>query len=178
MDNLLGMVQEYAQKLINDDNSVPAEKKELTAQHLAGSLVDELKDQVAKGNITQLLDIFSKKDTTVGAPAMNNIQNSVVSSLAQKVGLSSSSASSLVSSILPSIMGLLGKKASDPNDKSLDFNSLLGMLGGNGGFDFNSIMNKLDTDHDGFGLDDVTRLFSQGGEGGGILGTLGKLFGK
>ena len=98
--------------------------------------------------------------------------------MSQKVGLNSSLASSLASSVLPSIMGLLGKKASDPNDKSLDFNSLLGMLGGKGGFDFNSIMNQLDTDHNGFDLNDVTRLFSQGSSGGGILGTLGKLFGK
>jgi len=175
MDDLLGMIQGYAQKLINDDNSVPAEKKGLAAQSLAGSLVNGLKDEVSKGNITQLLDIFSKKDTTVGASAMNSIQSSVINSLSQKVGLSSSSAGSLVSSILPSIMGILGKKAGDPNDKSFDFNGIFQMLGGKG-FDFNSIMSKLDTDNNGFDLNDVTRLFSKGS--GGISGILGKLFGK
>lgn len=176
MDDLLGTIQEHAQKLIDDDNSIPAEKKGLAAQNLAGSLMNGLKDEISKGNITQLMDIFSKKDTTVGASVMSNIQNSVISSLSQKVGLNSSLATSLASSILPSVLGHLGKKASDPNDKSFDFNSIFQMLGGKGGFDFNSIMNKLDTDHNGFGLEDITKLFSNE-SGGGIAGMLGKLFG-
>lgn len=79
---------------------------------------------------------------------VSSIQTSVVSSLSEKVGLSKEVAGSIAATVVPALLQLLSKKSGDSND-SFSFESL---------------------------LESFTGGSSQ--NGGGILGSLGKLFGK
>ncbi len=178
IENLMNLVQGFSQQAVAGESAIPSEQKGAVTQVIASSLVDGLMSEFSKGNITGLMDIFSKKTTTTGSPVMNGIQGYVVSMISQKTGISPAIAGGIASAVVPMIMNSLGQKAADPNDKALDFNGLFQSLaGGNlGGLDVNSLMNRLDDDNDGFGLDDVVRLVSN--NKGGIMGALGSLFGK
>ncbi len=171
LDNLMDIVKGFSQKAVSENASIPDDQKAAASHSLSTSVVEGLKDQVAQGNLTDLFDIFSKKETATGNPALTGIQSSAQAALSQSTGISGGNVSSMVTHVL----GMLGKKAGDPNDQGLDFNGLFGSLSGGklGGIDLNNAMSRLDDDHDGFGLDDVSRLFS----GGNILGKLKGLFG-
>ncbi len=79
---------------------------------------------------------------------VSSIQTSVVSSLSEKVGLSKEVAGSIAAAVVPALLQLLSKKSGDSND-SFSFDSL---------------------------LESITGGSSQ--KDGGILGSLGKLFGQ
>ncbi len=182
LENVLGdLVSQYSRSAISGNASISEDKQNDIVQVLSESLLGGMKNQVSQGNVAGLLDIFSSKTTTsIGNPILNGIQSSAASMLSQRIGLNPMIANGIVSTIVPMVMSSLGKKANDPQDNSLDFNDLIKSIGGGsamGGIDLNSIMNRLDDDNDGFGIDDVVRAVS-GTQKGGIFGMLGGLFGK
>jgi hypothetical protein len=71
---------------------------------------------------------------------------------------------------------LLGKEKKKAVKKDSDLGDLLGSGGGLGGLLGSVLGGATDGEDDGFGLDDVVDMAS--GNKGGLLGTLGKLFGR
>lgn len=100
----------------------------------------------------------------------------VENGLSNKAGISSSSMSKILAMVAPIVMGYLGKQKKQNNINSSGgisdlLTSVVGSLGGNGsgGLDIGDILSMVG----GF-----TGKSNSGGGAGGILGTLGKLFGK
>lgn len=143
LDEILKLVKNQALGAVSNNAGVPDDKKDAAVETTTSAVVDGLKNQLSFDNISSLTGLFTGGDAA-GHPVASSIQDNVVSSLSQKVGLSKEVAGSIASAVVPALLALLSKKSGDSND-SFSFESLI-------------------------------KSFSGGN--GGILGTLGKLFGK
>jgi hypothetical protein len=155
LDQLLGLIQEHSQEAIVQNPAVPNEHNADVMQTLMGSITGGLQEHAQNGNVQGIMGLLSGASGT-GSGLMNNpivssIAQNAIGAIMQKFGLSNGTAGGIVSSVLPSVLGGLINKTSNPGDSSLDFNSVLGSLMGGGsaatanaggqssGFDFNQI---------------------------------------
>jgi uncharacterized protein YidB (DUF937 family) len=129
LDKIMDLVKDQALEAITNNAGVPAEKREAAVETTTSSILDGFKDQLTPGNITNLLGLFGGNSNASNA-LTSSIQSSVVSALAQKVGLDKNVANGIASTVIPAIMGLISKKNDDPND-SFDLGDILqSALGG------------------------------------------------
>jgi hypothetical protein len=177
LENLINVVEQCAQGAVAQNNDIPADQKDVAAKTIASSVVDGLKNHVQQeGGVMGLLSLFSKTPSAGGSPAMSGIQSVVVNEISKKIGVSPVIASGIVAAALPMVLKTLGNKAGDPQDKSIDFNSLIQAIGGGqhvGNVDVNSVMQRVNDDKDSFGLNDVAKML---GGAPGLMGMLGGLF--
>lgn len=208
LEQLMGLIQENSQEAVVKNPAIPNENNNDVMQTLLGSITGGLQQEAQNGNIGGIMGLLSGKAAQSGGsnlmsnPIVSGIANNAIGSIMEKFGLSNSTAAGLVSSVLPAVLNSFINKTSNPNDSSIDFNSILGSLmggggasavsglqgGGGGGFDFNQIGYALAD-----GKLDMNDLMRIGGSlmGGGnaapsqpqnggldIGGLLGGLFGK
>lgn len=64
---------------------------------------------------------------------MSNITQQVGTQLMKKFGLDSNAVSSVVSSLIPTVLGKLSQKTNDPNDNSFTMDGIINALGSGGG---------------------------------------------
>lgn len=144
LQNLLPVIKDVVLDKVGNNSEVPSDKKDL--------VVDVASNSLAKGftdNLGDLAGLFTGA-TNSNSSITDKIQDSVINSLIEKTGLSSGTAGSIISGILPLVINALKDK----------FTS-----GDNNGFDLGSIIDSLGKDSD-----------SKGGLGD-IAKSLGKLFG-
>lgn len=130
LDNIIDLVKNQVLGTIENDPEVPADKKGAAIEATTSSIVDGLKSQLTTDNLSNLMGLFggdSNSDTIT-----NSIQESVVSALSEKVGLSKETARSIASAVIPAIIGLISKKNNDPND-SFNLESLVESVTGKKG---------------------------------------------
>jgi hypothetical protein len=155
LDQLLGLIQENSQEAIVQNPAIPNEQNADVMKTLMGSITGGLQEHAQSGNVQGIMGLLSGASGT-GSGLMNNpivasIAQNAIGAIMQKFGLSNGAAGGIVSSVLPSVLGGLISKTSNPGDSSIDFNSVLGSLLGGGsaataangaqasGFDFNQI---------------------------------------
>ncbi len=142
-----------------------------------GSILDNLSGFLGSG------------DTSDGDGILSHIlggkRSTVESAISKQTGVNSSQVSSILTMLAPVIMGYLGKqtKSSGNVTNSSGLGGLLGgLLGSSGSASGGNILSSiLDQDGDGqVGLNDAIAAVSGKGKssGGGLLGMLGRLFGK
>ncbi|MFV0418416.1 MAG: DUF937 domain-containing protein [Dysgonomonas sp.] len=120
LDSIIDLVKGEALSAITNNDNVPADKRDAAVEATTSGIVDGLKSQFSSGNLSNILDIFGGSGGNT-ASLTSSIENSVVSALSQKVGLSPSVASSIASVVIPAVVGLISKKHNDSNDSfSLD----------------------------------------------------------
>nr|WP_295928309.1 DUF937 domain-containing protein [uncultured Dyadobacter sp.] len=202
LEQLFDLVQQNSQQAVVQNADVPNEHNEEVIQTLMGSITGGLQQHAQSGNLGGLMGLLAGNSGTSSSSLMNNpivasIATNAIGAIMQKFGMNSQTAGSIVSSVLPGVLGGLISKVSNPGDSSIDFNDILGGLTGksaapvqgqSSGFDFNQIGyamadGKLD-------MNDLVRvggsMFGGGGtqagqssQGGGIDlgGMLGGLFG-
>ena len=169
-DYILSLVKENAGSAIINNNDVPSEKNDAVIETTMHSIVDTLKNAVQSGNVSDVMSLFNNGGSNVAAnPLAQNMQGNLIQNLMQKFGLNSSQAGGIASSIIPAVLGKLVHKTNDPNDKSFDLSSILSHFGG-GNFDVGSVLNK-------FGLGGSNKPGEEN-KGGGLLDSLGGMFGK
>lgn len=155
LEQLMGLIQDQSQEAIVNNPAVPNQQNNEVMQTLMGSIMGGMQQQAQSGNLGGLMGLLSGKDATPGSSSlMNNpivagIASNAISSIMQKFGMSNSTAGGIVASVLPGVLSSFINKTRNPNDNSLDFNSILGGLLGGGatapagaqtsGFDFNQI---------------------------------------
>lgn len=159
LDNLINLVKEHAGEAIINNTAVPNEKNDAAIQTTASSIVETLKGQVSKGNISDLAGLFSGKSGG-SAGIVDAVKGNVSKELASKLGIDSNAASGIAASLIPIVMKSLAKKTNDPNDKSFDLGGIVNSLGGNA-----QVLNT------------VTGMLG-GQKAGGIMGMVKGLFGK
>lgn len=207
LEQLMGLIQENSQEAVVKNPAIPNENNNDVMQTLLGSITGGLQQEAQNGNISGVMGLLSGKATQSGSsnlmsnPIVSGIANNAIGSIMEKFGLSNSTAAGLVSSVLPAVLNSFINKTSNPNDSSIDFNSILGSLmggggtsavsglqGGGGGFDFNQVGYAL---ADGkLDMNDLMRIGGSLMSGGNaapskpqdsgldIGGLLGGLFGK
>jgi hypothetical protein len=160
LDNLSQLVKESAQDAIVNNPDVPNEQNEAAIQAASGSIFDTLKDHLASGNLSGLLDAFKGGDA-----ANSDVAQQATSSFTDKLagmGINADSAKSIAASIIPGILDKFVNKTNDPNDSS---------------FDIKDVLSKISGPDGKFELSDLTNLFtSKEGETGGIMDKLKGLF--
>ena len=108
-------------------------------------------------------------------------EENVAQAVSKSSGIDLGSAMNILKVAGPFLMGALGKqtKAAGVSDQGGLGDLLGGMLGGSGGKEEQSLVNKLlDADGDGSVIDDVAGMLLGGNKSGGLGGLLGGLFGK
>ena len=133
LDNILNLVKEHVGDIISQNSDVPEEKKgqavEATTHAIKSGLLD---------NISGLTGLFTGNgDSSI----INKVENVVSNTLTSKVGLSAVTASSIASSVVPTIINAISGKIQDPNDKGFNLESVIGALtGGKDG----GLLNKIE----------------------------------
>lgn len=154
LDNILNIVREKATDVISGSTAVPEEKKQQTVETTANALADGLKQNLNINNLSGLSSLLNGGSAPVNNPIVNNIKSTVVNELTQKVGLSQGIATTIATTVISAVMSSFSKKVNDPNEKGFNLESLVGALSGG---------NK-------------TASAATADSGGGLLGSLGKLF--
>lgn len=153
LEQLFDLVQQNSQQAVVQNADVPNAHNEEVMQTLMGSITGGLQEQAQSGNLGGLMGLLAGNSGTSSSSLMNNpivasIATNAIGAIMQKFGMNSQTAGSIVSSVLPGVLGGLISKVSNPGDSSIDFNDILGGLTGkstapaqgqSSGFDFNQI---------------------------------------
>lgn len=138
LDKIIDLVKNQVTDTVNEIPGIPQEKKTETVKATANSLVDWLKSYVTPDNIASFTSMlgFGKSGGSPSAAqnyaATNNLESNIVSALTSKVGLDSSVAKTIASSVIPAVMSLFKKKVDDDNEPGFNLESLIGSFSGKG----------------------------------------------
>lgn len=188
IDQLLSLIQENTQDAVVKNTSVPDEHNEEIQKEILNSIQGGLSSAISGGNIGGVMDLFSQganAQNVAGSPMVNNISQNLIGTLGQKFGLSKEVSENIVASVLPLVISQFTKKVADPNDTSIDMNSVVKAATNNkkaSGVDFNDILGKF-SQGKGAELDlgsIAGSLLSGGSEksGGGIINIISGFFKK
>ncbi len=177
----MNLVQQQSGQAVVQNAAIPNEKNNAVMQTITESIMGGLGQQAQGGGLGSLLGMLTgggqgAQDNTV----TNGVQQHVEQSLMQKLGISPAVAMSVASAVVPMVLSKLMHKASDPNDNSVDGNSIMGAATGNQGVDWMGMAGSAMADGK-LDMNDFMRIAGQqggGGGGGGLGGMLGGLFGK
>jgi hypothetical protein len=88
----------------------------------------EVKNSMLDGGLDTVMNLFSNKPNNSGANLLqSNITQGIVSGLIQKIGLNSSTASTIAGIAVPLLMNLITKKNNEtPEDDTSPLNALFG----------------------------------------------------
>lgn len=106
----------------------------------------EVKNSMLDGGLDTVMNLFSNKPNDSGANLLqSNITQGIVSGLIQKIGLNSSTASTIAGVAVPLLMNLITKKNNEtPEDDPSPLNALFGgndSMGNLGGNLLNNLLN-------------------------------------
>lgn len=168
LEQLLDVIKQNAGEAIINNSAIPNDKNNAVIHEIGSSLAKGLSQAVASGNLQDIAGLL-KNGSNVSAlasnPLVNNIISGVVKQVSEKFNLPASTVQSIATSLIPTVLSQFSKKVNDPNDKSIDLNSVITALGGKGGFDIAGLAGQI--------------LGGGGKSKGGLLGgLLGKFIGK
>lgn len=148
LDTIIDLVKSQFSDTVKNNPEVPSDKKDEVVNTATSSLMDGLKSSFTLDNLSSLTSLFgSSNGLSSNNSLISTLQNTVVSSLAEKVGINKNIANSIASVAIPAILSKFQNKVDDPNESDFNIESLI-------------------------------KSFSGDSNGGGILGTIGSLFGK
>lgn len=202
LEQLLKIVQESSQQQVVQNEQVPNELNSQVQEVISDTIQSGLSSVLSGGNIGSVLELFSsgaKQQKVEGNPITNMIMDQVGNVIAQKFNLSPEIGKMIASSVVPAVMTGFAQKVADPQDNSIDMNSVMGVLLGGGskeeapaqvadsGINFNDLLQDLTTGKKSTNdLADLagTLLGSRASAGAkeqtgadGLLGALGKMLG-
>jgi uncharacterized protein YidB (DUF937 family) len=133
LNQILEIVKQNAGDAIIKNPEVPNAKNNQAIKIASDSLFKGLKSQAASGNLNNVLDVFKGGGNVSSNPIMAGLTSNVANELSKKLGINQAAANSIVSTLLPLVLGQLSRKTNDPNDKSIDLQSITKVLSGKGG---------------------------------------------
>lgn len=188
LETLMNLVREHAGSAVASNPAVPKEQNENVMQTVASSILGGLGQQAQGGGLSNIISMMTNGGQNVQqSPVTQGVQQHVEQNLMQKLGISPQVAMSIATAVVPIVLSKLMHKAADPNDTSVDANSMLGAATGQQGTDWMGMAQSAMADGK-LDMGDLMRVFNgQGGQsapgnqqssGGGLGGMLGGLFGK
>jgi hypothetical protein len=184
-EQLTQLAHQFGQNAVVENDAIPNEKNEAVINEASTSVVSGLQKMIADGNVDQLAVLFQGNNAEDSSnPAVQKLTQQLSGNLGEKLGINSSTAASVASTLIPKILSALVGKAKDPNDSSFEISDIIGAISGNG--DNSGIMDAISKYGGQFGLDqnadgkvDINDAMSAlTKNGGGLGGALGSLFGK
>ncbi|OZI05161.1 hypothetical protein BWI93_26820 [Siphonobacter sp. BAB-5385] len=191
LDQLLNLVKNNSQEAIVNNPAIPEQQNEAAQTTIFTSIVQGLQGEAAKGNISGLMELFSGRQAVQQSPIVSGISQNAIGSLMDKFGISGSVAQNIVGAIVPMVLSTIIGKLNNPNDTSVDANSMMGSLlagtdANTGGFNFNQVgaaladgkLDMNDLKNIGGSLFGSSNDKNDKNNEGGLGGMLGGLFGK
>ncbi len=184
-EQLAQLVQEFGQDAVVKNNAVPNEQNEAVMNEAGSSIFSSLQKMASEGGIEQLASLFQGNNAQdSNNPTVKSLTEQLSGSLGEKFGLNDATSSGVAGSMVTKVLGSLVNKVKDPNDKSFEISDLIGALTG-GGAQTSGILEAISTYGVKFGLDqngdgkvDMEDAAAATKGSGGMIGMLGKLFGK
>ena len=168
IENLLNLVTQNAGQAIIQNPAIPNERNNDAIQTVTNSIVNGLQGQLQQGNAQQLIGMLAGQQNVQDNPIVNTIAQGAAANLMSQFGIQNQQAQQIVSSLLPVVMQQLVQKTNDPRDSSFDLNGIVSSLsGGQVPSDIGGIVNQFVGG----------QAQAQGGLGG-LIGGIGKLFGR
>ena len=179
-ETLMNLVQQNAGSAITNNPAIPNEQNHSAMQTVAESIMGGLGQQAQGGGLGNLMSMVTGGGHNVqDNPVTQGVQQNVEQSLMQKLGISPGVAMSVAGALVPMVLGKLMNKAADPNDSSVDGNSIMGAATGQQGTDWMGMAGSAMADGK-LDMNDFMRMAggqTGGNSGGGLGGMLGGLFG-
>lgn len=176
----MNLVKQQSGQAVINNPAIPNDQNDNVMQTVASSIMSGLGQQAQGGGLGNLLGMVVNGGGNVqDNPVTQGVQQNVEQSLMQKLGISPQVAMSVAAAVVPMVLGKLMNKAADPNDSSVDGNSIMGAATGQQGVDWMGAASSAMADGK-LDMNDLMRVMSgqQGGQAGGGLGSmLGGLFG-
>ncbi|WP_020598258.1 DUF937 domain-containing protein [Spirosoma panaciterrae] len=174
-ETLMNLVQQQAGQSVINNPAIPNSQNESVMQTVASSILSGLGQQAQGGGLGNLLGMVVNGGNVQQSPVTQGVQSHVEQNLMEKLGISPQVAMSVAGALVPMVLSKLMHKASDPNDSSVDGNSILGAATGQQGIDWMGMAGSAMADGK-LDMNDLLRVATQQG-GGGLGGMLGGLFG-
>jgi hypothetical protein len=149
LDNLLDLVKQHAGDAIINNPAIPNEHNDEVISSATSSIVDGLKNAVSSGNIGDITSLFNGGNVA-NSSILQNIQGGFAGDLMNKFGIDTTSASSIASNLIPTVLQKFVNKTNDPNDSSFDLQGILSHIGG-GNLDIQSLIGKFTGGQEGVG---------------------------
>lgn len=180
LEQLLNIIQQQGQQSVVNNPAVPNEHNNEVLGDAGNSIMSGLQQALAGGGLSQVMRMFGQGgsgniSSMLNNPLVQQIIQQFTGNLTGKYNVGASQASQLSESLIPQVLSGLAGKVNDPNDSSVDINSVMRSLSGESasGIDFQSVLNKfqgggLDADGDGdTDLQDIIAKVSGGAKTGG-----------
>ncbi|GAB4036533.1 hypothetical protein [Spirosoma gilvum] len=173
-ETLMNLVQQNAGQSVINNPAIPNSQNDNVMQTVASSILSGLGQQAQGGGLGNLLGMVVNGGNVQQSAVTQGVQQHVEQSLMEKMGISPQVAMSVAATLVPVVLSKLMHKASDPNDSSVDGNSILGAATGQQGVDWMGMASSAMADGK-LDMNDLMRVATQ--QGGGLGGMLGGLFG-
>lgn len=174
----MNLVKQNAGSAITNNPAIPNEQNNSAMETVVQSMMGGLTQQAQGGGLGNLLGMVVNGGSNIqDNPVTQSVQQNVEQGLMEKLGISPQVAMSIAGSLVPMILGKLMNKAADPNDSSVDGNTILGAATGQQGTDWMGMAGSAMADGK-LDMNDFMRVAGgQLGGSGGLGGMLGGLFG-
>ena len=191
LENLFNLIKEQGVNDVINNPVIPNEKNDAVIGDATTSVAESFQGVLAGGGLQRILSLFGGnantdlKSSLFNNPIVGNIITNFTNKLTTNHGIDGHQASSIANNLIPGVISSLISKTNNPNDRSFDFNSIIGSLtggttGGGNGIDLQGLMGKitsgsLDANGDGHvGLEDIISKVSgaaqqQQTSGGGLF---------
>ena len=164
LEQLLKLVEQNAKQPIIENKALPDQFNNAAIKEVTNQIFNIMKSQVAQGNMAQIVSMFQTgagRSSVGGNPVVAVMISSVTNSLTSKFGIQGEVAQGIASSIVPTVIGQVIKKANDPHDIDFDLQQMMRGMSGNNTLDISGMIGQ-----------------SPKGAIGSIGNVFGKLFGK
>ncbi len=129
---------ELLQKFTKGEQSIPEDKVDDAVGLAKDNMLETVKDEVQRGNLNGLLDLFKDKQNVASHPIVTNMIMKYAGDLGAKLGIPPNMATTIANFAIPFILKKIMGKA---EEQGVDQNALMGMLGGSmGGGDMGNLM--------------------------------------
>ena len=179
-ETLMNLVKQQSGDAIVNNPAIPNSQNDDAMQAVSSGILGGLQQQAQGGGIGNLMGTLTGQGGEGQGQVTEGVQQNVQQSLMEKLGISPQVAMSVAGMVVPMVLGKLMNKAQDPNDSSVDGNSIMGAATGQQGTDWMGMASSAMRDGK-LDMSDLMGMVSgqRGGQqsGGGLGSMLGGLFG-
>lgn len=178
LETLMNLVQQHAGDAIVNNPAIPNNQNQAAMEAVSSGIMGGLQQQAQGGGLGDLLHLVTGGSNVNQSPVTQGVQQNVEQSLMQKLGISPGVAMSVAGALVPMVLSKLMNRAQDPNDTSVDGNSIMNSVTGHSGDWMSAAQSAMSGGQ--LNMGSLMSALGGGGQqgGGGLGGMLGGLFGR
>ena len=142
LDQLFKLVEQSAQAPIVENKGIPDQFNNAAIKEVTNQIFAQLKEQVAQGNMQQVVTLFQSSTGRQTNPVVATIISSVASSLTTKFNISTQVAQSVADNLVPSVITQVIKRTNDPKDIDFDLQQMMRGMSGNNSLDISTLISQ------------------------------------